>query len=70
MRIDLAIKREEASKCGIIIQNISGEEDIVQVAKTPESENKSVRPPENQSVVEEITSNEESLQLPAKRTRR
>ena len=70
MRIDLAIKREEASKCGIIIQNISGEEDIVKAKTTPEVEHKSVQPPENQSVVEEITSNEESLQLPAKRTRR
>ena len=70
MRIDLAIKREEASKCGIIIQNISDAEDIVKATKTPEVENKSVHPPENQSVVEEITSNEEPLQLPAKRTRR
>ena len=70
MRIDLAIKREEASKCGIIIQNISDEEGIVKATKTQEVENKSVHPPENQSVVEEITSNEESLQLPAKRTRR
>ena len=70
MRIDLAIKREEASKCGIIIQNISDAEDIIKATKTPEVENKSVQPPETQSVVEEITSNEEPLQLPAKRTRR
>ena len=52
MRIDLAIKREEASKCGIIIQNISGEEDIVKAKTTPEVEHKSVHPPEGQSVVE------------------
>ena len=70
MRIDLAIKREEASKCGIIIQNISGEDDIVKAKTTPEVEHKSVHPPEGQSVVEEITNNEEPLQLPAKRTRR
>jgi hypothetical protein len=70
MRIDLAIKREEASKCGIIIQNISGEEDIVKEKTTPEVEHKSVHPPEGQSVVQEITNIEEPLQLPAKRTRR
>ena len=70
MRIDLAIKRDEASKCGIIIQNISDAEDIVKATKTPEVEHKSVHPPEGQSVVQEITNIEEPLQLPAKRTRR
>ena len=70
MRIDLAIKREEASKCGIIIQNISGEEDVVKTTKSSELENKSVHQPENQSVVQEITNIEEPSQLPAKRTRR
>ena len=69
IRLDLAIKREEASKMGIIIQDIAEEENRDTV-ETQISDNTSNVPMESQGSVVDIVNAEEAIQSPVKRIKK
>merc|ERR1711997_1033397 len=68
IRIDLAIKKEQASKQGIIIQEVALEEGNDKDANAIDG-NKENQETESQESVVNIVSNEESIQSPSKRLR-
>ena len=69
IRIDLALKKEQASKQGIIIQEVTVDESTENDGTAIEGYKENQQPESQESVVD-VVNNEESLHSPSKKTKK